>query len=251
MCERAETAGVDGIHETDNMIRVFKTMCYAFAHGEMFYEDDTKENVVIPVLCCLKDDLRKLIFRDCPDGSAHTGRRWDLQLSKKPLSTNGGWSDAFECKRISKGLRKRTHPPQDVKKWLINKTINGRGDPFLQVFLCKKSGRFIEADRIWLTNGIKWYAFYDSFFELWRNPHQEDSRSEKHYRVVDFEESLKAEDFNRWMMELGQLLSMFKPHNMSTMSVNGKSTTGDTNLRESDLAKGRHEQLSSRQNDGG
>ena len=26
MCERAETAGVDGIHETDNMIRVFKWM---------------------------------------------------------------------------------------------------------------------------------------------------------------------------------------------------------------------------------
>lgn len=249
MCERAETAGVDGIHETDNMIRVFKTMCYAFAHGEMFYEDDTKENVVIPVLCCLKDDLRKLIFRDCPDGSAHTGRRWDLQLSKKPLSTNGGWSDAFECKRISDALRRRMYCQRYVESLLADGNISGNEDPFLQVFLCKKSGRFIEADRIWLTNGIKWYAFHASFFELWRNPHQEDLY--ENYCVVDFEESLKAEDFNQWMRVLGQLHTMFKPHNMSTMSVIEKSTTGDTDPREPDLAKGGHEQTSNRQNDGG
>lgn len=178
---------------------VMERMQYVSLHKEAFYEDDVKELLVVPVLCLVHGhDLWRRIFRDGPDARSNE-RRWDLQIVKKPADTpKQGCSDVFECKRASDELRMRNHFGSFVRMKEAVRNVNGSGDPFLQVYLCKNSGLFVRGAHMWLTNGIKWILFSDAFFNKWQN-------REGNLEVVDFGGILNETCAESWMKKFYRL----------------------------------------------
>lgn len=188
----------------DTLCKIHERMQTVAKHTDVYYEDDTKELLIVPLLkevFNIQNDFN--IFRDYPDARCEK-RRWDLQIVEAPNARPSDSYAVFECKRAREVLSFKKINSTVLQAQLDQKEVDGKGNHYAQVYLCGLNKKFCRPSVVCLTNGLKWVRFSEDFFKL-----PPDGYKQTQFSEVEFEDD-DIEDYIKWgnkFQQLKQLLS--------------------------------------------